>query len=262
MTLSQRERLQQVVEVPRVLHDPGTVVAIGLTGATAVVTLDRPGRDGVDAVCPGEGEQTLGIGQVGDLGLARVVVDARQDGRPHHRPALGGGLGRIQRVQLREQALRRADGGRAHVGGGVVVVVESHDVDHVHAGAPCDPALQHGHAACLQPAGRGRQRVADLQRPHLGVRPGLDQLDRLVAAVDARTPGQRSPLHVHVQAGHVVGGDGGLLCGGDRLRVAAGVADLGAALVGAPAAQRQHHVAAHRAQRCDVGQVAAGCLRL
>src|SRR6185312_9904453 len=86
--------------------------------------------------------------------------------------------------------------------------------------------------------------------------------DRLVASVDAVRLGKRPAFDVHVDTRYVVGGDQLLVRGGDRVDVGARVADLGAALVGAPSTERRDDVAARGAKAGDVGEVAAGGDRL
>src|SRR5205823_7738243 len=85
---------------------------------------------------------------------------------------------------------------------------------------------------------------------------------RLVAPVDARSVVQRVCLDVHVQPRDVVGRDDGLVCSGDLAYVLAGVGDLGAAAVGAEAAERRDHVAAHRAEAREIADVTPGGHRL
>ena len=116
-------------------------------------------------------------------------------------------LERVQRRELAVQALRGADRGAAHLGRDPVVVVEGHDVDHVDARAVGHGVLQDVQPVRLEPARLDRQRVLDLQRPALGVGPVLDQLDGLVAAVDAGRVVERVDLDVHVEPAHVVGRD-------------------------------------------------------
>ena len=105
---------------------------------------------------------------------------------------------------------------------------------------------------------RGRRhRVADLERPSLRRRPVLHDLQRLVATVDAVAAVERPALDVHVEARHVVARDHLFVGSGDCVHVLAGIGDLGAALVGAPAAERRDHVTAEGPQGRDVGEVAA-----
>ncbi len=77
----------------------------------------------------------------------------------------------------------------------------------------------------------------------------LKQRDRGAAAGDARLVVLRLGLDVHVQPGNAVGGDHRLVGLGDLADAGAGVGDLGAALVGAVAAEGRDHITAGRAQR-------------
>ena len=69
--------------------------------------------------------------------------------------------------------------------------------------------------SALEAVARRGQRVRDRQRPIVRGGPVLDDLDRLVAPVDAVVVGQRVVLDVHVQAADVVGRDHLLVGGGD-----------------------------------------------
>src|SRR5438552_17119563 len=70
-SLRPRVGREDVGEVPGVLDDAGAGVRVGHAWTAAVVALDRPDRQRVDAVRPGEVLEPLRIGRVGDLGLAR-----------------------------------------------------------------------------------------------------------------------------------------------------------------------------------------------
>src|SRR5438067_4357751 len=75
------ERLQGVAEVPGPLDDPGAVVRPGRTGTPAVVTLDRPHREGAHPDPAREIQQPLRVGGIGDLGPPGVVVEPVHDRR-------------------------------------------------------------------------------------------------------------------------------------------------------------------------------------
>ena len=90
--------------------------------------------------------------------------------------------------------------------------------------------------------------------------PVLEQPERGAAPRDPGLVVQRVGLHVHVEAGHPVGGDHGLVGPGDRGHAPARVGDLGAVLVGAVPAEGRRRLPAHGAQRLDLGGVAAAWL--
>ncbi len=194
-----------------------------------------------------------------ELGPARVVVESVHDGGPLHRPKLRVGLGRKERVELCVQALRRGNRRAAHVGGHSVVVIEDHRVDDVDPDAVRHRVLEHRQAARFQATRARRHRVLDLHRATRGGRPVLQDLDGLVAPVDAVGLGERTALDVHVQTRDSVRRDDGFVGGRDRVDVLTRVSDLGSSLVGAPPAERWDDVAPHRSEGRDVGEI--GCRR-
>ena len=149
------------------------------------------------------------------------------------------------------------DCGLPHVHGAFAgdVVVEGHDVDRGHGGVVGRRALQDRLTVGVQAVLLHRQGVLDLQRDGVGRGPGLGQRDRLVAPGDAGGVVQRVGLDVEVQSGDPERGDHLLVVPGDRADAGARVGDLGAAVVGAVAAERRDHVAAESAQRGDVRTV-------
>src|SRR4029079_7577229 len=70
------ERLQGVAEVPRILSDPGAGVGAAVAGTAAVVALDRPDRQRVQALGLRERLDVVRVVDGGDLGFLRVIVDA------------------------------------------------------------------------------------------------------------------------------------------------------------------------------------------
>ncbi len=241
-----------MAEVPGVLRDARAGVAPAGAGAAAVVALERPERQGADALGDGPVVDLGGVGRGERLGRA-VVVDARHLDDAGHAPQLGVGLRRVQVRQLALETRDRRLGVLGHVVRGAVVVVERHEVHDVDLGAVGHRVLQHRETAVGEAARGGGQGVRDLHRAPVGGRPVLDLLDRLVAAVDPGAVLQGVVLDVHIEAGHVVGRDDLLVRRRDGVDVRTAVGDLGAAVVGRVAAERRDHVAAARPDRGEVG---------
>src|SRR5205814_10006329 len=137
--------LEEVTEGPGRLLDAGARVAVDGAGTAAVIPLDRPDRHQAETVSLGEAEDPPGVAEVGDLGLARVVVDAGQDRDALLRPQLARGTSRIQGGQLAVYVGRGGDRQGPHVQRLrllVQVVIESPDVDGVDPSAVRDRVLQ------------------------------------------------------------------------------------------------------------------------
>ena len=212
---------------------------------------------------PGEAQDLPRAGKLGDLGLARVVVDPGQERDALHRVPL---LPRLLRVKLGELAVdagRRLRRRGAHVDpAGQVVIVEGHEIDQGHLHPRLDRALQDREGVRLQTGRLDRQRVLDLQRIAVTGGPRLRLRERFVAPVDARRVVQRVEFHVHVEPGDVVGVDDRLVVGRERADGTAGVGDFGAVIARALAAERQRDVAALLLELADLGLVQRRIRRL
>ena len=170
---------------------------------------------------------------------------------------------RIERRELAVERGRGTDRRGGHVGRGVVVVVEDHDVHEVDPGAVLDRVAEHGEAARVQAGRARREGVLHLDGATLRREPVLQDPQALVAPVDAVGSLEGAVLDVHVEPGRPEHRQDRGIAVRDRLRVGARVADLAPGVVGRIATERRDDVAAHPAQRGDVhdGLEARRCRR-
>ncbi|CAJ9454192.1 Uncharacterised protein [Burkholderia pseudomallei] len=209
-----------------------------------LVARDRPDADEAVVVVRGRRLHALRVREREDL--ARDVVHADHRRHADELLQLRVGLrlaGRLVRgVELRVEALRGADRGRAHVDAGRAVV-HRHDVHRVERHVVRERRVQHVQAVLHEARGHRRRRERHVQRLAFGRVVGLQLRDRLEVARDGGRILLRRAFDVEIDVREAVRVDHGLIC---ALQRGDARARLHQRLAGR-AAERYRHVAALRA---------------